>query len=220
MATQLQAVRTPTTATQLAGVIMSLWPTTVGGPVPDNTTLAILVAQSALETGSWQNCWNWNISNIAGMGGDYVMLHAYTGAYRPYRAFPTLNDGVTAYLQLLHSRYSAALNSAINDDLEGFVTNLKAKGYFEEDANAYYDAILPRYNSISKQLGGPITPEPGPLPLPPQPLPSRPAPSPWSNAATALVGGLALGGAAFLVHREVVAMRRPVRRSVRRRRAA
>lgn len=192
MATQLTAERTPSTITAFAQLIQALWPTTIGSDPPSTTTLAILTAQCSLETAAFTSVWNYNYGNIAGTGGDYVMLHAYNGQYRPYRAFASSQDGATAYLGLLHSRYAAALDSAINGDLEGFATNLKAKGYFEEPLDDYYDGLLARYNVVTKQLGGAV----------------QPAPLPWvplmttSPAAKAVLGGLLIGGLAFVAKRE------------------
>ncbi len=202
---KVTAVRTPTTAAALAAAIKTLWPTTVGGASPSNTTLAILVAQSALETGYWTNAWNNNWGNIAGTAGDYVTLKAYTGVMRPYRAYASLNDGVTAYLQLLHSNYAAALNSAIEGDLEDFVTNLKAGGYFEENEDDYYDALINRYKTVATQIGGPVNPAPTPLPW----VPLR---SGLAKFANMLLGGALIGGTAFFVNKELEHHRKPKRR--------
>ena len=182
---QLTATRTPTTAQTLAATLRAIWSSVVGG-APTDDAITTLVTQSALETGDWASMWNWNVGNIAGTGGDYVQLKAYTGVYRPYRAYPDLTSGTTAYLQLLHSRYAAALASAMDGDLDGFASNLKAQGYYEEDEGVYLSALQSRYASIAKQLGMPETPTV-------QSFGSSPA----RTMLYALAGGLALGGAAF-----------------------
>lgn len=142
---QVSAIRTPLTAQTVAQALDA-------ASSLNDSAITILTTQVNVETG-WNNCWNWNVGNIAGQGGDYVMLHSSDGTYRPYRAFPSLGTGVSAYLNLLKSRYSAALNSASQGDLTGFASNLKAKGYYEESESSYLNALESRYPSVAKALG-------------------------------------------------------------------
>lgn len=224
---EVPAVRTPATAQDIASTIAALWPSIVGG-TPSQAAITMLTAQTDLETGSWTKMWNWNVGNLAGMGGDYVMLHAYTGAYRPYRAFTSLEDGTRAFLSLLNVRYGAALQAAQAGDLPGFASALKAKGYYEEPEADYESALAPRYTHLASVLGTTVPGFPQPAPAP------APAPTPASSFGwpLAILGGLALGGAAYAFEerRKVVAWaralayapssRRPVRGGRRRRAAA
>jgi hypothetical protein len=70
-----------------------------------------------------------------------------------------------------------------------------------------------RWKQIESMIGN-VGPSPNPQPGPsPQPSPSSsPVQSVWNDVATALVGGVLLGGTAFLVHREVMAYRPSKRR--------
>jgi hypothetical protein len=202
---QVAAVRTPATAQAIAAALSSIWGSIVGG-APTEQALVMLVTQTDLETGAWQNMWNWNLGNLAGTAGDYVMLHSSDGTYRPYRAFASLSAGVSAYLTLLKSRYSSALLSAATGDITNFVNNLKAQGYFQETTASYIAGMQARYPSIEKALGS------GPVIQPGNPASASTGPSIW----TTLFGGLALGGAAYLAYEAY--MFKPV--PVRRRRAA
>lgn len=224
MGTQVNAVRTPATAQQVFSAIQNEWGSTIGG-TPTQSALIIMVTQSALETNSWQSMWNWNIGNLAGTGGAYyVMLKAYTGAYRPYRAYGSLDDGTSAYLSLMASRYSAAVQSAMIGDLDGFASNLKAQGYYEETESSYLAALESRYAPMNALLSGyaggapqpngpptevpytpPATPSTPPSPIPgPQPVAS----SMLGTVALAIAGGLAIGGAAHVLLPKFEAPRR------------
>jgi hypothetical protein len=184
---QVTAVRTPLTASSVASSLASAWPSTIGG-TPTEDALTTLTTQIDVETG-WTNCWNYNVGNIAGTGGDYVMLHASDGTYRPYRAFTSLVDGVTAYLNLLKNRYSTALSAAQAGDLDGFASNLKTQGYYQEPESQYLAALQSRFSSVAAAIGSTAT----------IPISVIAQSNPWSSALVALAGGLALGGAAFYV---------------------
>jgi len=215
MGTQVNAVRTPATAQQVFSAIQNEWASTVGG-TPTQSALIIMVTQSALETNSWQSMWNWNIGNLAGTGSAYyVMLKAYTGVTRPYRAYASLNDGTSAYLSLMASRYSAAVQSAMTGDLDGFASNLKAQGYYEEAESSYLSALESRYAPMQSLLanytGGapqpsgpptevPYTPSPSPSPAPPSvSVPLSFGASIFGSLALAIAGGLAIGGVAHVL---------------------
>lgn len=209
MATQLEPVRTPATAQQVYSALKNQWGSSVGG-TPNHQALVMMTAQSALETGSWKSCWNWNVGNLSGKGGDYVIIRAYTGVYRPYRAFPSLDAGVSAYLGLLTARYASAIQAALNGDLTGFAAALKAHGYYEEDESAYLAAMQPRYAALTNSLANFDGGSPEPVPVPEVPFVATA--SPVQAVVIALAGGIALGTAAhYLLPRGA-----PVRRRARR----
>ena len=202
---QLTATRTPLNAQDVASTIAAVWPSVIGG-TPTQDAITMLTTQVNVETG-WTSAWNFNVGNIAGTGGDYVMLHSSDGTYRPYRAFGSLQDGVTAYLGLLKTRYSDALASASAGDLDGFAANLKARGYYQEPESQYVAAMQARYGSVAKSLGTAV----------PAPINSS---SPWTSALVAVVGGVALGGVAFYAAERLPALRLRARAGGRRRRYA
>ena len=181
MGTQVTAIRTPLNAKDVASMIAAVWPSVVGG-TPTQAAITTLTTQVNVETG-WNSCFNNNVGNLAGTGGDYVMLHASDGTYRPYRAFASLEDGVTAFLTLLNNRYSAALASASAGDLDGFASNLKAQGYYQEPESQYVAALQARYGSVAQTLG--TTTAPADL--------GAAARSPLMSALVAVVGGVAIG---------------------------
>jgi len=195
MSIQVAPVRTTATPQDLAAALTNLWPTVVGG-APTREAVTTLVTQSDLETGFWHNMWNWNVGNLAGKAHDYTMLHASDGNYRPYWAFASLADGAASYLKLMASRYGDALAAASSGDLAGFASALKAKGYYEEPESSYLAAMQSRYATIARALSASPSPQPSP------------APFDWGRVALVAVGGVVLGGAAYLVTR---APQRPAR---------
>jgi hypothetical protein len=205
MGNLVATLRTPTSASQVASIMTSLWPSIMGG-APNAQSLAVLATQIDVETG-WTNCWNYNVGNIVPSGGsDYIVVSGIT-----LRAFTSFEDGITAFLSLLKGRYSAALASAALGDLSGYAANLKAQGYYGADESAYLAALQSRYPKDAAAIGVPYVPS--------TPVATNSA----SGASTwlyAILGGLAIGGAAFLVHEELPRTLRAVRRPARGRRAA
>jgi hypothetical protein len=139
MGAQVTAVRTPTTASAISAVILSLWSSVIGG-APTQLALAVLTTQIDVETG-WANCWNYNVGNLVPSGGsNYVVVSGIQ-----LRAFTSFQDGVTAFLALLKARYSAALASAAIGDLAGYAANLRAQGYYTATEASYLALLQARY---------------------------------------------------------------------------
>jgi hypothetical protein len=189
MGTEVTAERTPASAGEVYGSILRSWPTA------NKAAVAMLLAQSALETGAWQHMYNWNAGNLAGTGGDaYAMLKAYTGERRPYRAYVNLDDGVHDWLLLLQ-REPGALSAAMKGDVDGFVDGLVAGHYFEEAPQSYLDAMRSRFVDFAKQIGAPTT----------QPV------STWIKAAAIVGVPLVAGALTYMILEEQRHLRRGTR---------
>ena len=70
------ANRTQTNAREVCWHMAKALRTEVGF-FPKPTTLAILLAQSALESGHWKSCWNWNLGNVKASdrwGGHFTCI--------------------------------------------------------------------------------------------------------------------------------------------------
>ena len=63
LGTYVSPVRTPVTATSLRDALRENL-TTLTGHAPSEHALTTLVAMSALETGHWKSCWNYNLGNV------------------------------------------------------------------------------------------------------------------------------------------------------------
>jgi hypothetical protein len=166
----------------------NLWPAIFGG-APGGSSLAVLATQVDVETG-WTACWNYNVGNLVPHGGgDYVVVSGITLA-----AFTSWEDGVGAFLRLLKARYGAALASAAAGDLAGYAANLKAMGYYGASEGSYLALLQARYPKDAAAVGNPV----------PQPVPAggavRSAAATWGLA---VVGGLAMGAAAYLIAERV-----------------
>ena len=122
------------------------------GRTPSNSTLAILTAQSALETGRWKSMHCYNMGNIRPPKG-------WTGSYCQFRcnekingqwvwfdppspgsnflAFETAAEGAAYYMNKLAARWPEAWAAALAGDAAGFVHGLKQRGYFTADETPY-----------------------------------------------------------------------------------
>ena len=130
---QVPAVKTTLTRAQARAALekalqlkLGRWPTA--------SELAMLAAQSALETGNWQKMWNYNWGNITTTGSPWFTLGAekLVGAHH-YRPFNSVAEGATYYVDFLARRYPAAWALLGSGNTQAFSQALKAGGYYEGD---------------------------------------------------------------------------------------
>ncbi len=136
--TQLAAIRTPLVPPQLRDAIGRAWP-----DAPTNA-IAVLMAQIGLETG-WKSCVCWNLGNVKAspdasatwctfstwemVGGKRVEFPAGSpGA--AFRAFATLDEGVTFYLDILRHRFVHAWPAVLSGNPREFARLLREQGYY------------------------------------------------------------------------------------------
>lgn len=171
------------------------------GLTPSRDTLALLTAQSALETGRWKAIHCFNLGNIKASSdyeGYYTMFrcnevingkvqwfdppHAQTR----FRAFRTLEDGAEDHLRFLsgRQRYQSAWQCLIAGDPEAFVRALKAAGYFTANEESYREAVTSLFREYSRLL------EREPQVVAPPPLPPQALAGPVSVAESVVSEGL------------------------------
>ena len=146
---QYAAQRTPISAPQALGILQAALP-----PGTSARALAIVAAQSDVETAAWAAMWLWNFGNITAVSGqDYQILPGLTGSFRAYAA-PI--DGAADYVRWLSTR--GVLPYALTGDVAGYVGALRAGCYLgcigqtdqrghtvsQSDYDAYQSAISAR----------------------------------------------------------------------------
>ncbi|MCA9642042.1 MAG: glucosaminidase domain-containing protein [Polyangiaceae bacterium] len=146
---EVAAVRTRLSGEQAAEALSSAWES-IHGEKPSKETLSILTAQWAHETGRGGSMYNYNFGGIKGSSpeGLSTSLRTREGWGKSevtirdsFRAYSTAEAGARDYLELLGARYGSALESAKAGDAEGFVHNLKSRGYFTGNEQAYVRSV-------------------------------------------------------------------------------
>lgn len=110
---------------------------------PDKPTanqVALLMAQSALETSHWQSMWGYNFGNVivtSGWTGDSIELDD-SGNLRRFRLYPEPIAGARDYVGTLWRR-PAWRAGLLSGSPARFAASLK------DDKPSYYEAPLARY---------------------------------------------------------------------------
>ncbi len=162
----LEAVKTPVAPLDVARALRAAWMRVLGNE-PANQQLAVLLAQSALETGRWKSCWNYNLGNQKGGGkwtGDTcqfrcnevikgkVLWFDPPHPQTTFRAYDTLVDGVTDYLWLLRRRFTRAWEFVLRGDPEAFSRMLKAQNYYTASEPPYTKALKSLFSEYLRLL--------------------------------------------------------------------
>lgn len=139
---------------------------TLSGKTPSNAHVAVLTAQSALESGRWRSMHRFNPGNIkASESYEYLycqfrcneVIGGKVQWFDPphpqtnFRAFMDLDTGVLDYLRFLkdRARYSSAWHAAEAGDPSLFVHALKNAGYFTADEAPYLRAVVSLFREYS-----------------------------------------------------------------------
>lgn len=153
--TLVPAHKTPITPADVAQALRSAWSQLFGG-VPSDATIALLMAQSALETGRWRSCWNWNLGNIkpgSKWQGDTCqfscneVIDGKVVWFNPphpqttFRAYADLAAAAADYLWLLHRRFTACWMHVLRPDPVAFSQALKRQGYYTAPEPPYTRAV-------------------------------------------------------------------------------
>ncbi len=130
----------------------------VTGRTPSNAHLAVLVAQSALESGRWRSMHCWNFGNVKA-SSTYEWLYCQFRCneviggkvqwFDPphpqcnFRAFTDIEAGALDHIRFLSQskRYAGAWEAAAKGDPAALVHALKAAGYFTADEAPYVKAV-------------------------------------------------------------------------------
>jgi hypothetical protein len=182
-ATFLSDVVTPLTPRDVMWALRAAYER-VTSLVPSRDTLALLTAQSALETGRWKAIHCFNLGNVKAAetyAGFYTcfrcneVIDGKTVWFDPphpqtrFRAFISLEDGARDHLEFLagRTRYASAWAALIVGDPERFVRALKLAGYFTANEESYKAAVVSLFREYSRMLEmDPRIVEPPPLPIP------------------------------------------------------
>jgi hypothetical protein len=152
------AKRTEISRDQLISSLESIWPTVFKEYQMTNEALDIIVAHIRLETGNTKSMFNYNLGNVKATpewsqnhkwtsysGGETLNGKTYKfTAKHPmmfFRAFDTLEEGMSYYLKTLGGRYKDALEAAIQGDVEGYSNKLYDKGYYTANPKNYTSGI-------------------------------------------------------------------------------
>lgn len=146
---------------------------TITGKTPPDGQVAVLTAQSALESGRWRSMHRFNPGNIKA-STDYEYLYTQyrcneviggkTEWFDPphpqtsFRAFMDLETGVLDYLRFLsgRARYAAPWAAAIKGDPAAFVHALKMAGYFTASEGPYLKGVVSLFNEYMRLLAQPL----------------------------------------------------------------
>lgn len=143
------------------------------GSFPKKTSIAVLYAQTAIETGSTGSMWNNNIGNVkylpskdlsADDGVQYMMLNnvweiigGKKVIFQPphqatwFRAFPTLADGIAFQMDFLkNKRYKKAWAAIETGSPMEFTHLLKIAGYYTAPEADYAKAVGIYFNKFMK----------------------------------------------------------------------
>lgn len=145
---------------------------TIAGKTPTDGQVAVLTAQSALESGRWRSMHRFNPGNIKA-SADYGFLYTQyrcneviggkTEWFDPphpqtsFRAFMDLESGVLDYLRFLSGRvrYATPWAAAIKGDPAAFVHALKTAGYFTAPEGPYLKGVVSLFNEYMRLLAQP-----------------------------------------------------------------
>jgi hypothetical protein len=173
---RVQRIKTEISEPQMAQAIIRAWQSKFGG-APSKEQVAMVLAQNDLETGHRKSMWNYNVGNITTTDKgsfDYFDDLATDEQISPgvwkkmnlkYRAYPSLDDGVKDYLNLLSSgRYTKAWEHIKNPDPVSFSKALKAAGYYTANEAPYTKNLVSLFarnsksNSYDLAMSGKVNP--------------------------------------------------------------
>jgi hypothetical protein len=146
---------------------------TITGKTPPNGQVAVLTAQSALESGRWRSMHRFNPGNIKA-SQDYAYFYTQFRCneviggklewFDPphpqtnFRAFMNLDTGVLDYLRFLSGRvrYAGPWAAATKGDPAAFVHALKLSGYFTASEGPYLKGVVSLFNEYMRLLAQPL----------------------------------------------------------------
>lgn len=128
----------------------------VTGTPPSQHMLAMLLAQSALETGRWRHMYHWNTANITTQTprGFYRLPGDTTHMYAVY---PDGVTGASAHIALLARKYPRALGAFLADTPETAAHLLKEGRFYEADEDTYARGMRALFDEFMTKVPGPVT---------------------------------------------------------------
>jgi Putative peptidoglycan binding domain len=143
------------------------------------TSLLVLLAQWALETGRGHSMHCFNLGNVKSnaQSGDWCFFRCneiIVGKvvwFDPddpgcrFRAFTSLDDGALDYLKTLHQRFQRAWPAVIAGDPVAFSHLLRTQNYYTADETQYTKTLVALFVEFSRTIAAPSPSDPeNPLP--------------------------------------------------------
>lgn len=157
--TEVSPTRTQLSGSEAASALRSAW-TRLFGETPSDSTVSVLVAQWAHETGGGASMFNYNFGGLkgsspSGMATAY-WTHEGSGADTQkikahFRAYQTAADGAADYLHLLSTRFPSAMEAAHRGNASDFVHALKQSGYFTDSEANYSRSVCALTERVRSQ---------------------------------------------------------------------
>lgn len=171
--TELAATKTTFTPQELLAALATAWRSEMGGE-PSHASLAVLAAQVALETANGKACVQNNVGNFkayAGVDSCSFLTTEWIGTPPApvsmtckFAAWPTLAEGVQAYLRNLYTHWTKAWHFVCAGDPEGFSAGLRAQGYYTAPVELYAKGVRRWFTFYAALLGGDPAPTEPELP--------------------------------------------------------
>lgn len=138
------------------------------GSFPSNETLAIIVAQTALETGRWKSMYNYNWGNVKSLPNDGHLWTMFKCSeiikgkeifFEPphdqtkFKAHLSSKDGAVFHISFLNGKkYNKALQYAIKGNVEPYITELCKIGYFTASLSLYLKSMKSLNNEFLQKI--------------------------------------------------------------------
>jgi hypothetical protein len=124
---QVSAHHTPHSPAVVAGAMVWAYEKVLGHRPVNSTSWLFPLAQSALETAAWKQCFNNNAGNVttANPNTDHWMYEPGNGL--KFRSFSTIGDGCLVMMKWLAAHGTLAY--ADSGDMAGYLASLKAGCY-------------------------------------------------------------------------------------------
>jgi hypothetical protein len=164
MATQLPDKMTPLTPEEATQALSEGYKL-VTGRKPSKNILALLIGQSALETGNWKMMHNYNMGNAKKSGSDeyyqvYLTGDDPTDPGAHYAAHLTAADGAAHFIRVLKKRENWWNGLQTGDPMK-FAEGLAMRpfAYYTADPSHYAKILVDRYKAympLAAKYGGSI----------------------------------------------------------------
>lgn len=152
----VQKQLTPLTADEVRASVRKAF-MAINSLAPNTNQVALMVAQSALETGHWRKCYNYNIGNIragktwSGNRTSFPSSEVIDGVNRQmsegpgneFRAYATLDAAVIDYVSELFANpdWKRGLLSGRPDEFVRMLTKDPNRKYFTASPEVYLDTL-------------------------------------------------------------------------------
>lgn len=144
--TQVAALTTPFTPATIIAALDHAYVAEMGHEAAHHT-LAVLLAQIALETANGKSCICFNVGNFKrGCSENYCTFRTTEWQGNPpapvaqdcdFSAWPSLQIGCQYYLHALASHWPEAWSAAVAGDAQAFAAGLRQRGYYTAPEAAY-----------------------------------------------------------------------------------